>query len=84
MYAPVVSPYSTNILAGKTEEPYALCRPETVFSETQLTQQALEEPKSVVGCVMDRIPQFYKPLLVEILPSFVLKGRNHHGNVWTK
>lgn len=84
MYAPIVSPYSTNILAGKTEELYALCRPETVFSKTLVTQQALEEPKFAVGCVMGRIPQFYKPSSVEILPSFVLKGRSHYGNVWTK
>lgn len=42
MYGPLVSPYSTHILAGKTEELYALCRQETVFSATSLTQQALK------------------------------------------
>lgn len=84
MYAPLVSPYSTHILAGKTEEPYALCRQETVFSETLSTQQALEERTSVAGCVIGRIPHFYKPPSVDILPSFVLEGRNHYGNVQTK
>lgn len=84
MYAPLVSPYSTHILAGKTEEPCALCRQETVFSETLLTQQALEERTAVVGCVMGTIPHFYEPPSAEILPSFVLEGRNHYGNVWTK
>lgn len=53
-------------------------------SETLLTQQALEERTAVVGCVMGTIPHFYEPPSAEILPSFVLEGRNHYGNVWTK
>lgn len=32
MYGLLVSPYSTHILAGKTEELYALCRQETFLS----------------------------------------------------
>lgn len=36
MYDPFISPYSMHILAGKTEELYALCRQETVFSATTI------------------------------------------------
>lgn len=73
MYAPTASPYSTNILAGKTEELYALCRLETVFLETLLTQQAVEEPKSLAGCVLCRIPQFYNSSLCWNLCQFCSK-----------
>jgi len=84
MYNPLVSPYSTHILAGKTEESDALCRQETLFSATPLTQQALEAGTSVLtggGFVMGRIPHFCKPPCGEILPRCVLESRNYYGNV---
>lgn len=82
MYGLLVSPYSTHILAGKTEELYALCRQETLLSYsvnpagTRSTSVSTE-----VGFVMGRIPHFCKPPSGEILPSCVLEGRNHYGNV---
>lgn len=64
MYGLLVSPYSTRILAGKTEELYALCRQETVLSGTPLTRHPLEvqmKPSTEVGFVTGRIPYFCKP-----------------------
>lgn len=55
-----------------------------LFSETLLTQQALEEPKSVGPWLCYGQNSSILQTSVEILPTFVLKGRNHCGNVWIK